>query len=189
MPPEFNLLSFFKAIPNVYKYGGMAVVALALVSGIYYKGYSSGKEKGLEQVAAFVAKSATQQLAIQRAQNTIAQLSVENLLKKVDTIHVRGTKNVAIASTVPDPVIITVHDTVRVELSLGWVSVYSASARGFDADTADSSNGTASGITANDALRHTVQNFTVCRENAARLDALQNWIKQTQKSIDSVKVP
>ena len=172
-------------IPMPYKIlAGVALVA-SLLGYTYHKGYASGHNKAETELAQFAAKVSAKDVLIDKQQGKINELLIVSTLTKIDTIKLRTVKNVESIKEIPGP-IVTVHDTVtRVELPLGWVYTHNASAGNYNADSASVTDGTASGLTPNDALRFVVQNYGTCQETALRLNALQTWLIKTQVNVDS----
>jgi hypothetical protein len=176
------MLGLLKLIPTPYKIGAIVVLAASL----WLHGFTKGNARASRTIAAYVAKANTSENTLFRKQAATDINVLWTYAAKTDTIRVRTTKNVEVSKDVPGPVVF-VHDTVtRVELPLGWLSVHNASARADNADSASAVNGTASGVTPNDALGLVVQNYGVCQENAVRLKSLQDWISQTRLNVDSV---
>lgn len=176
------MLGLVKLIPLPYKIG----IAVILAGSLWLHGFSKGNARADRTIAAYVAKANNSANELFRKQATTDINVLWTYAAKTDTIRVRITKNVEVSKDVPGPVVF-VHDTVvRVELPLGWLSVHNAGARGDNADSTSAVDGTASGVTPNNALGLVVQNYGICQENASRLNALQEWIKQTRLSVDSV---
>ena len=71
----------------------------------------------------------------------------------------------------------------RVELSNGWVSLHDSAARNTDADSTASSDGTGSGVAANQALAVVTENYAICHANAEQLNALQEYVREVQQIV------
>lgn len=179
-------MSLLDLIPLPYRIlTGVALVG-SLLGFTWYKGYHYGHAKSEVEIANFNSKLSAQAAQLQEDQVRFGQLIATNYLLKADSLHSRTVKYVEVTKEVPGP-IVTVHDTVtRVELPIGWVYTHDASAGGYDADSAGYSNAATSGLTPNNALRYIVSNYGTCNENAEKLRSLQEWIRQTRFSIDSV---
>jgi hypothetical protein len=161
-------------IPLPYRVLAGVVLFGALTIGCYAWGRHDGNLQSKVAIAQYTAKHDKQVsdlLGIQTITNTKI---VEKVITKTVTIHDQGIQNAQIASTVvPD------HQL----LSVGWLYIHDIAAIGDTADATRASDGTSSGVTANQALVTVVNNYATCRQTAAELNGLQDWINQTNANI------
>lgn len=173
-------------IPAPYRVLTTIALIAALLGGTYYKGYARGHKKAETEIAAFSGKLKDATITIERQQSKINEHALESTYVKIDTVKVRIVNNVNKLVSVPGPIVFVTDTLTRVELPIGWVSLHNAGAGNYNANVADASNATASGITPNDALSYILKNYGLCAENATKLEALQNWIKQSSINVEKV---
>lgn len=173
-------------IPLPYRIGGIALLFVLWTGFVGIKSYNAGKAKGEKAIATFVAKANADKLTITEKQLQINDLVVYTNQLKQDSIKNRSIRNASIIREVPGPIVFKTDTVTRVELPLGWLSFHNAGAGNYDADSTSILDGRASGVTPTDALGLVVQNYGSCAETAQRLKSLQDWIRRTRFSVDSV---
>lgn len=67
------------------------------------------------------------------------------------------------------------------QLPLGWRLLHDAGAAGSVPDPARVSNAATPDALASAAVKTVVENYGVCRETSAQLEALQNWVREQAK--------
>lgn len=170
--------------PSAMKIFVGAMFIAGLLGGVFYKGYQRGHAKAELELAQFKAQVQKKELDISKQQVAINSATADKAAAKIDTIKVRAVHYVHDTAEVPGPTVFVHDTTVRVELPIGWVSLHNASASNSLPDTASLTDATPSGITPNTALGYIVENYATCHENAVRLDALQEWVRQTQRNVE-----
>lgn len=182
-----NLINPVSLIPPQYKLAAY-IVAVVLVVGILFGGgYKVGHTFATNHYTAVIAEMEKEaaQLEADKAKlqtdlaNEVANVKERIVTKYVDRIKVIKEKEYVYrdkaTNVVPD----------RVELSNGWVSLHDAAAAGNDDATgSDYSDGTSSGVKANQALAVVTDNYAACHANAEQLTALQEYVREVQKVVD-----
>jgi hypothetical protein len=173
-----GILTIFSGGTSVlYKWLAIGGVALTLTVGGYLYGNHVGSMKSKLVIAQYTAKhdkDITDLLGIQTITN---EKIVEKVVTKTIKIHDQGVSNENIAKTaVPD----------SQPLSNGWVYLHDIAAIGNDAESTRASDGTSSGVAANQALVTIVNNYATCRQIREEYIGLQDWVKQTKANLDKV---
>lgn len=182
-----NLINPVNLIPPQYRMVAYVVILLVVVAALFGGGYKVGHTFATNHYTAVIAdmEKKAAQLEADNAKlqldlaNEIANVKERIVTKYVDRIKVIKEKEYVYrdkaTNVVPD----------RVELSNGWVSLHDDSTKGdTDADDTRYSDGTSSGVKANQALAVVTDNYSACRANAEQLSALQEYVREVQKVVD-----
>lgn len=165
----------FTLVPLPYKILA-GVLLLGAVGGFgYVKGYGHASDAYELQIAkdSLVAERKYNELLIKK--NKVDIQIVTEYVEKIKEVVRWRTRNVEV-------IIDSVPDTC--ELTNGWVSVHDSAARALHADSTRASDATPSGVTAPQALKEINNNYSICKENADRLVALQDWIRKQDQLIN-----
>lgn len=161
----------------IYKYLAIGGICLSLTVGGYFYGNHIGSMKSEVAIADYTSKHDQQVSDLLGIQTITNDKIVEKVVTKTVRIHDQGVTNEKLATdTVPD------HQP----LSNGWLYIHDIAAIGDDADATRASDGTSSGIAANQALVTIVNNYATCRQNKEELAGLQDWVKTTKANMDKV---
>ena len=165
-------MSIFNLIPWYYKAGAI----ILLIIGVFAFGYSKGEQHTQAKFDAYKKAQAEQVYDFEK----INKIQVDALITKyVDRIQTIKEKEIvyvdAAKNKVPDNFV----------LSNGFVSLHDAAATNEDRTT-DYSNATPSGIKANEGLATIVSNYSICYQNKAHLESLQEFINNYNESVDKV---
>lgn len=182
-----KLLNPVNLIPPQYRLAAYIVAAVLIVGALFGGGYKTGHTFATNHYTAIIAdmEKKAAQLEADKAKlqvdlaNEIANVKERIVTKYVDRIKVIKEKEYVYrdkaTNVVPD----------RVELSNGWVSLHDAAATGNDNATGTAySDGSGSGVKANQALAVVTDNYSACRANAEQLTALQEYVREVQKVVD-----
>lgn len=155
------------------------ITVVAVIGAIFGSGYYIGStkekvkcEKGWQE---YRAKQ-------ENLKNEIEEVQIQ-IVERLVPVHVEKIKKVI------EKEVIYVNEAEqnvpdRNELSNGWVHVHNSSAQGILPEPTRSADETSSGVAANQALSRVVKNYSVCEQNRQQLIDLQQWIRDTQKSIE-----
>ncbi len=151
------------------------LLGLALLVGIFFAGHQIGYTKG-EAISAVEIAQYEKDLQALNSKLATAQgkIDVRTITKYRDRVEyvdrvITKTRTV-VEQSVPE----------QFTLSKGWVYAYNSSIRGTAPDPALASNPEPSTVSEMRALAGTiVPNNGICLTNSARLDALQNWVKES----------
>lgn len=182
-----NVFNPINLVPPQYRLAAYIVAAVLLVGVLFGGGYKTGHTFATNHYTAIIAEMEKEaaQLEADKAKlqvdlaNEIANVKERIVTKYVDRIKVIKEKEYVYrdkaTNVVPD----------RVELSNGWVSLHDSATKG-DTDANDSrySDGTSSGVKANQALAVVTDNYSACRANAEQLTALQEYVREVQKVVE-----
>ena len=167
---------FTGGMSTVYKWAAVALVVSIIAGVAGYKGYSIGKAESAVAIAQFSQKYNQLASQLQETQVTIVDKITTQYVDRIIKVKETEVHNEQIAqNVVPD------HEY----FSVGWVYVHDSAANGVEADTTIAADDTPSTTTANSALAVIVSNYAACKANAEELSSLQDWIVQTNKSIDA----
>lgn len=152
------------------------VFLLGAVAGFsYVKGYSHASDKYELQIAKDTAEAERKYNELLIKKNKVDIQVVTEYVEKIKEVVRWRTKNVEV-------IIDNVPDTC--ELSNGWVSVHDSAAKATDANSTAAADATPSGITTPKALETINHNYSICKDNADRLIALQDWIRKQEQTIN-----
>jgi hypothetical protein len=160
-------------IPLPYQ---IAAVAF-LVVGAFSCGYLRGSARADAEIARAAAEAQAQIAELQTQQATTNTQIVTKYVDRVRTVLVEKNQNAQLIANLP---------TSSLKLPNRWVYLHDVAATGGNADTARAVDAASSPFTDNDALRAVSDNYSTCRQNASQLEALQQWIRDTQKNVEEV---
>jgi hypothetical protein len=160
----------FNLIPLPYRILG----ALVFVLGVFALGYHKGSSNAEADYELKLAKANEAYAVLEKQKNEVVEKIVTKYVDKIVYVTKWRTNNVTLTQTVP----------TDCSLNNGWVHVHDASVQGRTADATSASDGTSSGIETNQALGTIVENYGICAENAAKLESLQQYVKDQQKLIE-----
>ena len=164
-------------VPLPYRILAMVLLIGAVAGFSYVKGYSHAENKYELEKAKFLADSEKKYNELLIKKNKVdIQIVTEYVEKKVYITKWRE-RNVGIIDEIPTSTIC--------DLPNGWVHIHNSSAAGLHADTSSAADGTPSGINTSEALGGVVENYGSCHENAEKLKALQKWIREQKKLVES----
>ena len=152
-----------------------ALVVLLLIAGAGWKGYRMGashvRALWAQQKAEMAAEHALEVARLERVSREV----VVKYLPKVEYIQGR-TKTI----TKEVPVYVTAEDDRRCTIPAGFVSLHDRAAAESDlpADSpAAGADGAASPVALSAVAGTVAENYGTCHETAARLTALQEWVR------------
>ena len=158
-------------IPWPYRLLALAALGIAL--------YGFGWIKGAGQVQAqWDAATAAQQQALANAQIRQAEATVQVVTKYVDRIQVVQEKGDTLIQEIP--VYVPVQADAACTVHRGFVSLHDAAAGGELPTAPGDPDAPAEGLALSAVAATVVSNYQTCHENAEKLKALQDWIRQTR---------
>ena len=169
-----------KWIPLMGQYKLPAELAgvVLLVIGVYFYGGYSVQSLWLARVAELEAKVKAAEEQSQKV-NTIIQERVVTKIKVVkENVYVNREIIKEVAGKQLD---------ASCSLPKSTVSLHDSASRNEVAGRATATDGTPSEVKASQLLDRVVENYGSCHENAAKLEAWQEWYKEQKKIFESVK--
>ncbi len=161
----WKLLAFLAILAGTFAYGHhMATVNVSAKYELKISKYETDANKLSAQLAA--AQSLVEEKIL------IKYVTVIQTIEKDRIVY----KNQA-ATEVPN----------QAQMSNGWVYLHDQAVLGLPADDSKVKDPTASGVQDNQALGVVVDNYGICRENTAQLQAYQEYNKQIQAYVNSIR--
>jgi hypothetical protein len=169
-----------KWIPLMGQYKLPAEVGgvILLVIGVYFYGGYSVQSAWLARVAELEAKVKAAEEQSQKV-NTVIQ---ERVVTKIKVVK----ENVYVNREIIKEVAGKQLDS-SCTLPKSTVSLHDSASRNEVAGRASATDGTASEVKASQLLDRVVENYGSCHENAAKLEAWQEWYREQKKIFESVK--
>jgi len=161
-----------------YKLPAELVGVVLLVIGAYFYGGHGVQQAWLARVQELEAKV---KIAEEKSQqvNTVIQ---ERVVTKIKVIKENVYVNREIIKEVAGKQL-----DASCSLPKSTISLHDSASRNEVAGRAAATDGTASEIKASQLLDRVVENYGSCHENAAKLEAWQEWYKEQKKIFESVK--
>lgn len=174
------LLLLFKGLPIVSKIGiaiGVLIALMSILGGIYYTGYTKGKNISKVAIAEYKGKVQALNVKLEKAdgKTTIKYLTRYQDRTKVIEETVYKNRDV-IKYKVPE----------QFKFSQGWVYAYNQSIFGLPIDPAQAAVDDASNVTDRVGLDTINHNNGIALLNAAQLDELSGWVKETKSNAEKV---
>jgi len=168
----------FGLIPFPYKIlGGLAAFLMAVIIAFSF-GYKNGSAKSDLVIQTYSRQAMEAYVKIQDNQNKINEKIVTQYVDKIQTVKEKEYVYVNAANNfVPK----------QNQMSEGWIYTHDRAALLEEADKEKAKDPNPSGIYDTEALASIVTNYSKCNQNAVQLESLQNWIKESTKSINSKK--
>ena len=161
-----------------YKLPAELVGVVLLVVGAYFYGGYGVQSAWLARVAELEAKVKAAEEQSQKV-NTVIQERVVTKIKVVkENVYVNREIIKEVAGKQLD---------ASCSLPKSTVSLHDSASRNEVAGRAAATDGTPSEIKASQLLDRVVENYGSCHENAAKLEAWQEWYKEQKKIFESVK--
>jgi len=161
-----------------YKLPVELVGVVLLVVGAYFYGGYGVQSAWLARVAELEAKVKAAEEQSQKV-NTVIQERVVTKIKVVkENVYVNREIIKEVAGKQLD---------ASCSLPKSTISLHDSASRNEVAGRAAATDGTASEIKASQLLDRVVENYGSCHENAAKLEAWQEWYKEQKKIFESVK--
>jgi len=161
-----------------YKLPAELVGVVLLVIGAYFYGGYGVQSAWLARVAELEAKVKAAEEQSQKV-NTVIQERVVTQIKVVkENVYVNREIIKEVAGKQLD---------ASCSLPKSTISLHDSASRNEVAGRAAATDGTASEIKASQLLDRVVENYGSCHENAAKLEAWQEWYKEQKKIFESVK--
>lgn len=161
---------------KVYKWLAILGVVLSIAVGSYFYGVHMESQKGKAEISAMKAKYEGEEADLLGLQTISTTRIVTQVVTKTVIIHDQANTINTLIPLVPD----------TQPLSVGWLSIYNASATGSEVDAASASDGSSSGTTASGALPTITNNNEVCRAQAVQLQGLIDYINAYNANVDEV---
>jgi hypothetical protein len=161
-----------------YKLPAELVGVVLLVVGAYLFGGHGVQQAWLARVAELEAKVKAAEEQSQKV-NTVIQ---ERVVTKIKVVK----ENVYVNREIIKEVAGKQLDS-SCSLPKSTVSLHDSASRNEVAGRAAATDGTASEVKASQLLDRVVENYGSCHENAAKLEAWQEWYKEQKKIFESVK--
>jgi hypothetical protein len=161
-----------------YKLPAELVGVVLLVVGAYFYGGHGVQQAWQARVAELEAKV---KIAEEKSQqvNTIIETKVVTKIKVVkENVYVNREIIKEVAGKQLD---------ASCSLPKSTISLHDSASRNEVAGRAAATDGTASEVKASQLLDRVVENYGSCHENAAKLEAWQEWYKEQKKIFESVK--
>ena len=161
-----------------YKLPAELVGVVLLVVGAYFYGGHGVQQAWQARVAELEAKV---KIAEEKSQqvNTIIETRVVTKIKVVkENVYVNREIIKEVAGKQLD---------ASCSLPKSTISLHDSASRNEVAGRAAATDGTASEVKASQLLDRVVENYGSCHENAAKLEAWQEWYKEQKKIFESVK--
>jgi hypothetical protein len=161
-----------------YKLPAELVGVVLLVIGAYFYGGYGVQSAWLARVAELEAKVKAAEEQSQKV-NTVIQERVVTQIKVVkENVYVNREIIKEVAGKQLD---------ASCSLPKSTISLHDSASRNEVAGRAAATDGTASEIKASQLLDRVVENYGSCHENAAKLEAWQEWYREQKKIFESVK--
>jgi hypothetical protein len=161
-----------------YKLPAELVGVVLLVVGSYFYGGYGVQSAWLARVAELEAKVKAAEEQSQKV-NTIIQEKVVTKIKVVkENVYVNREIIKEVAGKQLD---------ASCSLPKSTVSLHDSASRNEVAERAAATDGTPSEVKASQLLDRVVENYGSCHENAAKLEAWQEWYREQKKIFESVK--
>jgi hypothetical protein len=161
-----------------YKLPAELVGVVLLVVGAYLFGGHNVQQAWLARVAELEAKVKVAEEKSQQV-NTVIQ---EKIVTKVKVIKENVYVNREIIKEVAGKQL-----DASCSLPKSTVSLHDSASRNEVAERAAATDGTPSEVKASQLLDRVVENYGSCHENAAKLEAWQEWYREQKKIFESVK--
>ena len=161
-----------------YKFPAELIGVVLLVVGAYFYGGHGVQQAWLARVAELEAKV---KIAEEKSQqvNTVIETKVVTKIKVVkENVYVNREIIKEVAGKQLD---------ASCSLPKSTVSLHDSASRNEVAGRAAATDGTPSEVKASQLLDRVVENYGSCHENAAKLEAWQEWYKEQKKIFESVK--
>lgn len=161
-----------------YKLPAEVVGVVLLVVGAYFYGGRGVQQAWLDKVAELEAKVKVAEEKSQQV-NTVIQQRVVTKIKVVkENVYVNREIIKEVAGKQLD---------ASCSLPKSTISLHDSASRNEVAGRAAATDGTPSEVKASQLLDRVVENYGSCHENAAKLEAWQEWYKEQKKIFESVK--
>ena len=161
-----------------YKFPAELIGVVLLVVGAYFYGGHGVQQAWLARVAELEAKV---KIAEEKSQqvNTVIETKVVTKIKVVkENVYVNREIIKEVAGKQLD---------ASCSLPKSTVSLHDSASRNEVAERAAATDGAPSEVKASQLLDRVVENYGSCHENAAKLEAWQEWYKEQKKIFESVK--
>lgn len=145
---------------------------VALVAAVFGYGWLKGAEHGQAKLDAMVAKAATETIRVARARDVV---TVKTETKYLPPIVRQQVVTETIVKEVP--VYVSPADP---DLPGGFRVLHDAAAEGRVPNPAAIAN--AAAVPAQDAARAVAENYGICRADQLKLQGLQEWVAEQQKT-------
>lgn len=181
-----KLINPIDIVPPQYKLAAYIIILVLVVGILFGGGFKAGHSYATNHYTAIISKMEADAATL-RAEKAELQVKLDaeiaNVKERIVTKYVDRIKVIKEKEYVyRDKATNVVPD--RTELSNGWVSLHDAAATGSeDATSTDYSDGTGSGVKANQALAVISDNYAACRANAEQLTALQEYVREVQRVV------
>jgi hypothetical protein len=169
-----------KWIPMIgqYKLPAELVGVVLLVVGAYFYGGYGVQQAWQARVAELEAKVKIAEEKSQQVNKVIETKVVEKIKVVKENVYVNREIIKEVAGKQLD---------ASCSLPKSTVSLHDSASRNEVAGRAAATDGTPSEIKASELLDRVVENYGSCHENAAKLEAWQEWYKEQKKIFESVK--
>ena len=161
-----------------YKFPAELIGVVLLVVGAYFYGGHGVQQAWLARVQELEAKV---KIAEEKSQqvNTVIETKVVTKIKVVkENVYVNREIIKEVAGKQLD---------ASCSLPKSTISLHDSASRNEVAERAAATDGTPSEVKASQLLDRVVENYGSCHENAAKLEAWQEWYKEQKKIFESVK--
>jgi len=161
-----------------YKLSAELIGVVLLVVGAYFYGGHGVQQAWLARVAELEAKV---KIAEEKSQqvNTVIETKVVTKIKVVkENVYVNREIIKEVAGKQLD---------AQCSLPKSTISLHDSASRNEVPQRAAATDGTPSEVKASQLLDRVVENYGSCHENAAKLEAWQEWYKEQKKIFESVK--
>ena len=161
-----------------YKLPAEVVGVVLLVVGAYFYGGYSVEMSWRERVAELEAKVKIAEEKSQQVNKVIETKVVERIKVVKENVYVNREIIKEVAGKQLD---------ASCSLPKSTISLHDSASRNEVAGRAAATDGTPSEVKASQLLDRVVENYGSCHENAAKLEAWQEWYKEQKKIFESVK--
>jgi hypothetical protein len=161
-----------------YRLPAEIVGVVLLVIGAYFYGGHGVQKAWLERVAELEAKVKIAEEKSQKVNTVIETKVVEKIKVVKENVYVNREIIKEVAGKQID---------ASCSLPKSTVSLHDSASRNEVAGRAAATDGTPSEIKASQLLDRVVENYGSCHENAAKLEAWQEWYREQKKIFESVK--
>jgi hypothetical protein len=161
-----------------YKLPAELVGVVLLVVGAYFYGGHGVQQAWLARVQELEAKVKIAEEKSQQVNTVIETKIVEKIKIVKENVYVNREIIKEVAGKQLD---------ASCSLPKSTISLHDSASRNEVAGRAESTDGTTSEIKASQLLDRVVENYGACHENAAKLEAWQEWYKEQKKIFESVK--
>tara|TARA_R110000868_G_scaffold353631_2_gene614807 strand:- start:185 stop:721 length:537 start_codon:yes stop_codon:yes gene_type:complete len=152
-----------------------AVLAIACLA-LWCHGWFKGDEHGSAKLVTYIGAQATASTKVQAKQVLVTEKVVKRYVDRVQVIKETGNEIEKVVT-----VAVTPKDDDACRINNGYLRLHNAAATDTVPAPTHPADGAASGLRLSQTLGVVAGNYSTCHETAARLIALQEWVREQYK--------